>query len=288
MLVSSLLMVALLFFRPAPDADESDLYPQRVIALSAGLTETVFATGGGGRLVGVSRWTWYPAQVGFIPRCGDILEPDYDRILALDPDLLMLPKGSETMAKFAEEHDIAVAFYSFESPQDVLRNVMLVGLELGNSAQAIALGNRIQTDLKRIRSRVPESERPKVALVLRRQPDAEERMVVAGGGGFVGKLLALVGAENVFADYEAFADVSYADLERLDPDVILAWQPGMTYVQEQAVLEQWAAQTSLRAVRNGKVRILSDDYLMIPGPRFTLAAYSLLRAVYGESVLRDE
>ncbi len=288
MLLSSLLMLMLLWFGPSPEETQSNMYPRRVVTLSAGLTETVFATGGGDRIVGISRWTQYPPPVGFIPRCGDILEPDFDRILALEPDLLMLPDVSDNLKNFAKAHDIPVATYSLDSPQDVLKNIMLIGQELGNVPQAISLADRIKIDLERIRSSIPDGARPRTALVLHRQKGEAESIAVAGGGGYLDKMLAMVGAENVFSEYAAFADVSYQDLERHDPDVILVWQPGMSMSQGNTVLQQWGARGTLRAVRNGKIQILDDEDLMIPGPRFTLAAYSLLRAIYGESVLIKE
>ncbi len=62
--------------------------PRRVVTLSPALTDTLFALGYGGRIVGVSDYCEPPDAAQDLAACGTALMPDTDAILALEPDLL--------------------------------------------------------------------------------------------------------------------------------------------------------------------------------------------------------
>ncbi|MEO5343117.1 MAG: cobalamin-binding protein [Gammaproteobacteria bacterium SHHR-1] len=69
--------------------------PQRWISLSPHITELVFAAGAGDWLVGVAEHSDYPPAARAIPRVGGHGGLDYERILALRPDLVLAwPSGT--------------------------------------------------------------------------------------------------------------------------------------------------------------------------------------------------
>ena len=64
--------------------------PQRVVSLSPGATEMLFAMGLGSRVVGVSDYCDYPvAEVEKRHRCGSVLSPDTRQIQAQGADLVV-------------------------------------------------------------------------------------------------------------------------------------------------------------------------------------------------------
>src|SRR5262245_30322494 len=63
---------------------------QRIVSLSPNLTELVFSVGAGERLVGADVFSNYPAEARNITRVGDAFQVDYERVLALDPDLVLV------------------------------------------------------------------------------------------------------------------------------------------------------------------------------------------------------
>ena len=50
----------------------------------------LFALGAGHRVVGVSSFDRFPPEVAKIPKVGALLDPDLERILSLQPDLVVL------------------------------------------------------------------------------------------------------------------------------------------------------------------------------------------------------
>ncbi|HEX2584908.1 MAG TPA: ABC transporter substrate-binding protein, partial [Steroidobacteraceae bacterium] len=67
----------------------------RIVALAPNLTELVYAAGAGRYLVGVVEYSDYPEAAKSIPRVGDALRVDMERLLSLKPDLILVwPSGT--------------------------------------------------------------------------------------------------------------------------------------------------------------------------------------------------
>jgi len=57
---------------------------RRVVTISPGLTEIAFALGRGDAVVGADSFSRYPAAAARLPRVGGLVDPSFERILALD------------------------------------------------------------------------------------------------------------------------------------------------------------------------------------------------------------
>src|SRR4051812_49211910 len=68
----------------------------KVISLSPALTEMIYALGLGEKIAGVSEFSDYPAEARQKPSVGPYTKPIIEKIIALKPDLILLPiEGSE-------------------------------------------------------------------------------------------------------------------------------------------------------------------------------------------------
>src|SRR5258705_276078 len=64
-------------------------FPRRIVSLAPSVTETLFALGSGDRVVGVTQFCDYPPEARTRPRVGGMVNPSWEAILALRPDLLV-------------------------------------------------------------------------------------------------------------------------------------------------------------------------------------------------------
>ena len=64
--------------------------PARIVSMAPSITETLFALGLGHRVVGVTRFCDFPAEVAGLPRVGGHFDPNLEAILRLQPDLVVL------------------------------------------------------------------------------------------------------------------------------------------------------------------------------------------------------
>jgi len=67
--------------------------PQRILPLTPSLSETLFALGLDERIVGVTEFATYPKAARKKPKVGTFFNPSLEKILALEPDLVIV--GSE-------------------------------------------------------------------------------------------------------------------------------------------------------------------------------------------------
>ena len=61
--------------------------PKRIVSTAPSLTELLYALGLGDRIVGVDRFSRYPADALNKPKIGDYANPNLEAIAALRPDL---------------------------------------------------------------------------------------------------------------------------------------------------------------------------------------------------------
>jgi iron complex transport system substrate-binding protein len=73
--------------------------PQRIVSLLPSLTESLCALGGCERLVGVDRYSNWPAHVKTLPVVGGGLDPNIESIVALKPDLVLVSMASRAIAR---------------------------------------------------------------------------------------------------------------------------------------------------------------------------------------------
>src|SRR5689334_14238890 len=65
--------------------------PRRVVSLVPSVTESLFELGVGDRLIAITDYCVYPAQeVARLPRIGGTKNPDVARIIAMQPDLVIV------------------------------------------------------------------------------------------------------------------------------------------------------------------------------------------------------
>ena len=119
--------------------------PKRLISLAPSVTEVLFALGLGPKVVGVDTATNYPPAAKALPRVADYSSgPNYERILALKPDLLVAAAGVYSPQAITKLRGLHLQVL-VTSPRDipaVLRDIVLVGVAAGVSGTAMSVRGR--------------------------------------------------------------------------------------------------------------------------------------------------
>ena len=109
-------------------------------------------------------------------------------------------------------------------------------------------------------------------------------LYVAGAGTFLGELLALAGGENVMPESAvSYPMISAEGLLRLAPEVVIDLAPECADdPDELAELERaWRRHGEVPAVASGRVHVVTNDALLVPGPRF-VETLELLASILDE------
>src|SRR4051794_38630435 len=75
---------------------------QRIVALAPHAAELLFAAGAGAKVVGVVKFSTFPAAAAKLPQVGDYNQIDIERVLALHPDLLVVWESGNTGRQLAQ------------------------------------------------------------------------------------------------------------------------------------------------------------------------------------------
>ncbi len=260
---------------------------QRIVSLSPNITEILFALGLGERIVGVTRFCNYPPEAQLKPRVGGYLDPNYEAILRLKPDVVVLISEFEQIKAFLSELGIKSLIVDNKTVSDILSSIEHLGVVFGAEEQAEKILADIRTRVDRIEKGTKDSKRPKVLIVIERTlgtGDIED-VYVAGRNTFYDELIKMAGGDNAYDVKKiAYPILSAEGIIHLNPDVIFDLIPQLeqTGLNIATIEKDWERLHQSNAIRNHHIYILSQDYAVIPGPRFILFLEELARMIHPE------
>lgn len=251
----------------------------RVVSISPSTTEALFAVGAGAQVVGRSRFCTTPREAQALPQVGGYVDPSFEAILALRPDLVVGERGpvGPRIAERLAERGVATYFPATGSLSDIEAMVRGLGERTGHAAEAdavVARGRARVADVERATAGRP---RVRVLLVFGLDP-----LVVAGPASFASEMLARAGASNVIEEGGAYPTLGVERVLALDPDVIVnaSMGEGASDVRLGPDTPGWG---KVRAVATGKVIPMHDDGLFRPGPRVAEGIAALARALHPDA-----
>ncbi|WP_238347656.1 ABC transporter substrate-binding protein [Comamonas piscis] len=265
--------------RPAAIVDDRgrkvqlDKPPKRIVSLLPSLTESTCALGLCDRLVGVDRYSDWPASVKKLPVVGGGLDPSVESVVALKPDVVLLSDASKA-AERLQALGLKVVALDVKSKADIHRVLGTLGQLLGvpQAQGADRVWRDLESGIDAVVRELPERTRhTRVYFEVSRGPYA------AGPQSFIGETLTQLGVDNVVpAELGPFPRLSPEFLLRAQPDVIML---GNRSMQAATSYPGW---NNLQAVKAGRVCVFSDEesYAIVrPGPRMALAAALMARCL---------
>jgi len=240
--------------------------PQRIIALTPSLTETLFALGLGDRVVGVGDYTTWPAEAVRKPRLGGLFNPNLERIVSLHPDLAVLLPSEKDLGGKLRPLGVDVLIV----PDETLAEVESSFYTIAAHCNVQEAGKRFAAEWRAGLS-LPKIPGPplKVLISIGRASGRLGEISVAGRGTFLDELLVRLGGVNAFADSPTrYPQISVEEVVARKPDVVLELRTDpQTPEQAAALVRDWQALPEVPAVRNRAVEVLAGSHVLIPGPR---------------------
>lgn len=249
--------------------------PTRIVSLIPATTEMLFAMGAGRRLVAVSQYDTFPPEVAMLPRVGGLLDPNIERILSLEPDLVLVYDTQTELKEQLERAGIPLFRYVHRGLADITETMRMLGARIGETAAADAAARRVEQQLEAVRTRVAGRRRPRTLLVIGREPGTLTRISASAGYGFLHDVLEIAGGADVLADAKRQSmEISTETILARAPEVIIELHYGDSLAALNASRERaaWNTLAAVPAVRRGRVHLLSGNEFVVPGPRIVTAA----------------
>lgn len=239
-------------------------FPTRVVCLTAETTEIALLVGAGDRVVGVPGTARRPEAARAKARVGGFTTFRLDRILALEPDLVLA--FSDLQRDIVAElvgAGISVLCTNQRSFDQTLSAIMLIGGALGCEAEARSLVDDMRDEVKQIREYSSGwPHRPRVYF-------EEWPAPPIAGIRWVSELIEMAGGQDIFPELRgegraAGRRVSHDEIARRDPEVILASWCGKPFDRQALMFRPgWEGIT---AVRREQIHELDGADVLAPGP----------------------
>jgi iron complex transport system substrate-binding protein len=239
--------------------------PQRIVSLLPSLTETVCALGACQRLVGVDRYSNWPASIARVPRVGGGIDPNIESIVALKPDLV-LAAGSTRGADRLQALGLTVLRLEPRTHADVQRVLRTVGDALQvPAAESERVWRDIQAGVQAaVQSLSPTAKAQRVYFEVSSAPYG------ASESSFIGETLTRMGVANILpAAMGPFPQVNPEFVVRAQPDVIMAGDSSRTSMAQRP---GWASLKAMQAQRICVFKQADSDMLVRAGPRMAEGA----------------
>jgi iron complex transport system substrate-binding protein len=250
--------------------------PQRIVSLQPSFAETVCALGACARIVGVDRYTIWPAELDKLPRVGGGLEPSVDAISALKPDLVLVSSYSRGVARLraAGLKVVALKARSHEQIRALFDTVAgILGQPSENAARTWQI---IDDEIAQSARSIPDRT------LARRLYFAAANCgpYAASESSFVGEIVRKMSLTNV-------VDRSQGDFPKLSADFIAREQPDVLLLSADnaRLLRADPRWSGFDAVRSGKVCVFTPGQTEIfshHGPRMGQAARLIAQCLQGK------
>ncbi len=234
---------------------------EHIITLAPNLAELVFAAGAGEHLKAVVEYSNFPEHVTQIPRVGDAFRIDLERIIELEPDLVIAWKSGNPQAALQKLEQLGLTVWQIEitRPEEIADTVENISYAAGTETigQAVAgqLRNRLAIQQKQYADKTP------VTYVYQM---SARPLYAVNGQHIISRSLNVCGGHNVFSDLPALApQISRESILLANPQAMIA--PEIS--GDPPALAVWLDWPRLQAVQNGTMLYLPADEISQATPR---------------------
>ncbi|AHE98152.1 cobalamin-binding protein [Thioalkalivibrio paradoxus] len=247
---------------------------KRIVSLAPHLTELLFAAGAGERIVGTVEHADYPPASRGIPRVGTASHVDLERILELEPDLLLAwASGSPRTALERLERLGFAVYYSEPADLDgIATDLRRLGRLAGQTEAADARARGFEAEIEALRRE--HAHRPPVTVFYQVW---DRPLMTVNDKHLIGEAIRLCGGRNVFASEQSLVPRPNREaVLAADPEAIVTGGPGE---DRPDWLHPWREWDALTAVRRDNLFFVPPSLLQRHTPRIADGARLLCEAL---------
>ena len=243
---------------------------RRVVSLAPHVTELLYAAGGGARLVGAVNYSDYPEAAKKLPQVGSYNKLDFERVLALKPDLLVIWHSGNPARQVEQLERLGIPVFHSEPGRldQIGESLLRLGRLLGTEPAAQAAARDYRARIAALKARY--AARPPVTVFYQVWP---KPLYTLNDDHIAGDMLRLCGGRNLFGALKTIApEVGVEAVIETDPEVILV---GGRDNPSDPGGKMWQAFKGMTAVRRNNIFTIDGDLTNRAGPRTTDGAAQL-------------
>ena len=257
--------------------------PKRIISLAPNITEILFALDLGDRVIGVTRFCDYPPEASKKERIGGLVDPNLEKIISLNPDLIIGFRGNPIrIIKRMQEFNLPVFVLemgiTIESVFSVIETVAQITWVEKRAEKLLlplrARHKKIISSLKRVKNS------PKVFVFLH-----GVGLWTCGKNSFMDDLLNKAKGKNIAGNIQKkWLLFNQEQLIAENPDFIIILSKSQeSFLEAKKNILKGVFLKNLQAVKQGDLYFLDENLATRPGPRIIDALNNLARIFHPEA-----
>jgi iron complex transport system substrate-binding protein len=194
--------------------------PERIISLAPSNTEIIYALGLEDKLIGVTTYCNYPEAAKNKPRVSEFSNVDTEKIVSLQPDLILADNLHKTTAIPAfEKLNIPVLGIDPDSLTKIIGDIELIGKVTGETKSSGALIKSLQTRIQAVvgkTEKLNSGDNPRVFFLSWHDP-----LWTTGSGTLINDLITRAGGNNIASDLKGHSQIDLETVIQRNPQIIL-------------------------------------------------------------------
>lgn len=262
--------------------------PRRIISLAPNVTEILYALGLGDRVVGVTRYCDYPPEALKKDKVGGMLDPDLERIQALDPDLIIAFRGNP-LGALKRLQDLHARIFILDIGMDLLSVYPLIS-KIGRVTFRETEAQRLVQSLKKKFAFVETAlegvtKRPRVFLNIHGLG-----LSTCGRDSYLNDLLTKAKGINIAAAIpQNWLEYNREQFLKDNPEVILVLTKSASDFEKAKVwLRAQSGFSGIWAVQSGRIYFMAENPASRFGPRLFDSLIELARLLHPDRFVKTE
>jgi iron complex transport system substrate-binding protein len=255
----------------------------RIVSIGGALTETVYALGLGGALVGTDSTSTYPASARRLPKVGYARTLGAEAVLSLAPTLVLASEDAGPPEALEQIRRVGVTVRVVPvglRPEGVPAMIVAVAQALGVAERGEALQRCVADQLRGVTGPLAEvTVRPRVLFLL---STGGGEMLTSGAGTRANAIIRLAGGRNAVEGYEGYKPLSAEAALAAQPELLLLTTEGFQVAGGMDALRRHAGLAATPALRAGAVAHQDGLLLLGLGPRTAQAVRWLAERLHPE------
>jgi iron complex transport system substrate-binding protein len=239
---------------------------ERIVALSPSVNEIVFALGKGDKVVGNTTYCNFPKASLDITKVGGYFNPSLEKILALNPTLVILQKNNYKLSKKLQKLNIKTKLIKIDRLTDIKKSILSIGEVLNKRERANAIVANIDTELKKLKNIIKDK---KILIVFGHNVSLASRVFVAGQNLYFDDIINESGNVNALKSQRKGQPIlNMENIIAVNPDIVILLAHSMKEkgLSRDDLINPWL-ELPIHAAKTNSIYIESQYYAGIPSDR---------------------
>ncbi len=237
--------------------------------------------------MGVTRYCTYPPEAKLKEDVGGFIDPNYEAIMLLKPDLVIVLPEHQKVKKYLSQIGVKYIEVNNKTLPNILDVIKTIGKVCKVEDKANDVIKNMNKVIKEIKEKTSKLQRKKVLVSVGRSfgSGSINDSYIAGPSTHFSELITIAGGTNAFDKKNmSYPMLSAEGIIQLNPDIIIDIVPDAkkSDISEEKLKEDWNSLVELNTINKDNIFIYTKDYSAIPGPRIIYLLQDFAKIIHPE------